>query len=243
MKSDAILAILDRCCDDYVFPMLDNGYVYLAATRLSLFRSVEDWALVIEVFGYSPRAGGPNLVVQTFASRLHARDAQKGQMSEEAYQTFLANHPHDEFRAFSIIEDDDWIEERETVAPSAREIVVRGKSFALPSREKYAEHGIELQNPERVCVFELSRYLASLARDQVLATEAERRVSVPPELTQILQLEEWHHPDVVDDECRPSGNETFQQLARVLESGELSHYRPSQKPNTHWSYWPGGGTL
>ena len=29
-----ILSVLDRCCDTYTFPMLDNGYVYLAATRL-----------------------------------------------------------------------------------------------------------------------------------------------------------------------------------------------------------------
>jgi len=46
-----ILAILDRCCDRNTFPMLDNGYVYLAATRLSLFRSPDDWAIAIEVFG------------------------------------------------------------------------------------------------------------------------------------------------------------------------------------------------
>lgn len=48
-----ILAVLDRCCDACTFPMLDNGYVYLAATRLSLFRSKADWAMVIEVFGFS----------------------------------------------------------------------------------------------------------------------------------------------------------------------------------------------
>jgi hypothetical protein len=34
-----ILAVLDGCCDSCTFPMLDNGYVYLAATRLSAYRS------------------------------------------------------------------------------------------------------------------------------------------------------------------------------------------------------------
>ena len=52
-----ILEVLDAACDSFAFPMLDNGYVYLAATRLSLFRSAADWAMVIEVFGFSPRAG------------------------------------------------------------------------------------------------------------------------------------------------------------------------------------------
>ena len=59
----------------------------------------------------------------------------------------------------------------------------------------------------------------------------------------LLQLEEWHHPDVVDDEERPSGSETFAQLAAVLSSGELAHYRPTRPPNTHWVNWPDGGTL
>ena len=57
---EEILSILDRCCDAFTFPMLDNGYVYLAATQLSLYRSTMDWAVVIEVFGFSPRAGGAN---------------------------------------------------------------------------------------------------------------------------------------------------------------------------------------
>ena len=45
---DRILKVLDDCCDNFTFPMLDNGYVYLAASRLSAFRSVHDWQLAIE---------------------------------------------------------------------------------------------------------------------------------------------------------------------------------------------------
>jgi hypothetical protein len=63
----------DERCDDYAFPMLDDGYCYLAATRLSLVRSPSNWAMVIEVFSFSPRAGMPDLVVYTFASRLRER--------------------------------------------------------------------------------------------------------------------------------------------------------------------------
>ncbi len=53
-SADEILRILDDCGGAFTFPALDNGYVYLAGTRLSLHRSPEDWALVIEVFGFSP---------------------------------------------------------------------------------------------------------------------------------------------------------------------------------------------
>ena len=40
--TDKILQVFDGCCESYTFPMLDNGYVYLAATRLSLHRSPSD---------------------------------------------------------------------------------------------------------------------------------------------------------------------------------------------------------
>ena len=114
--------------------------------------------------------------------------------------------------------------------------------MALPSLEEYARCGIELEGAPRVRVFELCRFLADRVREQVLATPQERGVGVLPEMVQLLQLEEWHHPDVAGDE-RPSGSETFQQLARVLATGDARLYCPSRPPNTHWRNWPVGGTL
>ena len=65
---------------------------------------------------------------------------------------------------------------------------------------------------------------------------------VPPGLVKILELDEWHHPDTVNDEM-PSDTESFQQLVQVLVQGDVSLYRPTEPPNTHWSHWPDGGTL
>lgn len=65
-RSAEILEALDDRPSAFYFPMLDNGYIYLAATRLSLFRSSRDWAITIEVFGYSPRAGIPDTSIYTF---------------------------------------------------------------------------------------------------------------------------------------------------------------------------------
>ena len=232
MSSEAtrILEILDRNCDAFTFPMLDNGYVYLAATRLSLFRSDKDWALVIEVFGFSPREGLPSVHIYTFASRLPAGDA---------------DDPHHESHFVNPIEEDDWLDEEdaEMVSSDAKEVVVRGRAIALPDADAYEAHDIELEDPPNVQVFELCRYLAAVARDDVLATERERRVNVPQELAQVLVLDEWHHPNVVDEKDRPSGSETFRQLAEVLVSGDIDRYQPTHEPNTHWVNWPDGGSL
>lgn len=242
---EEILSILDRCCDAFTFPMLDNGYVYLAATRLSLYRSPTDWAMVIEVFGFSPRAGLPDTAIQTFASRLHDRNPSEHYVSRLAYESYLVNNPHNEFRSVYPVNEGPWqdTEDEEFVAPDANVIVVRDQTIALPSIADYARHGIELEQAPRVHVFELCRYLAGIAREQVLATPEERRLSILPEMDQVLQLEEWHHPNVVYDEERPSGSETFQQLARVLATGDMGLYRPSQPPNTDWRNWPEGGRL
>ena len=44
-----ILGVLDACASSFNFPAMDNGYVYPAASKLSVYRSEEDWAFVIAV--------------------------------------------------------------------------------------------------------------------------------------------------------------------------------------------------
>lgn len=240
-----ILSVLDGCCDNFTFPMLDNGYVYPAASRLSLFRSSEDWALVIEVFGFSPRSGIPDTNLYTFGSRLHARDAPENFVTPDAYENYLKNHPNNESRFIFPVGEGSWQDpaDFEVLAGNATEIPVRAQKVALPSRDEYIEYGIKLADRDTIFVFEACRFLAAKCRDIVLATEVERRMSVPAELHQILMLDEWHHPDVVDESNRPSSSETFQQLAAVLTTGDISAYKPTSAPNTHWSNWPDGGTL
>ncbi len=221
--------------------MLDNGYLYLAATRLSLFRSAEDWALVFELFDYSPRAGSPSLCISTIASKLRDRDPRSNYVSQSAYDAYLSHHPFDENRFFYPLTGLDQDEE-ECVADHVRDVGLRGRPVRLPAPEEYARHGITLDGARRVRLYEACRYLAAVARDDVLATPVERRVSVPHALEQVLQLEEWHHPDVAENE-QPSQLPTFRQLAAVLETGDVGEYTPSEPPNTHWSHWPEGGTL
>lgn len=227
-----ILDILDACGTDFFFPMLDHGYVYLAATRMSLHRSPADWAMVIEVFGYNPRAGVPDVVTYTFGSTLRDRgEPGKGRDPPK----------HDEYDSFFPLSDGDWLD-LDYVAENATEVELRGRRVPLPAREDYARHGIELQDPQRVWVHELCRFLADVARDEVLATADERRAHVPLALEQILVLEDWTHPDLAARQS-PSEVETFRQLAHVLETGDTSHYRPMTAPNTHWKHWPDGGSM
>jgi hypothetical protein len=242
-RPDEILSILDRCCETFTFPMLDNGYLYLAASRLTVHRSASDWALVIEIFEYSPRGGVPDINVHTFASTFRNREPEHRFVNENAYQTYLANNPHNESQFFypiaSLLQDE---ENDEFLSDFACDISLRGHMVRLPEVGEYQTVGIMLEDFPRVRVFEMCRYLASTHREEILAKSTERRVNVLPEMKQILQLEDWHHPDVCSSEL-PSNNETFQQLAQVIASNDASLYNPTMEPNTHWKNWPEGGTL
>ncbi|MEM7260644.1 MAG: hypothetical protein AAF488_01545 [Planctomycetota bacterium] len=240
-----ILDVLDSCCEQFTFPMLDNGYVYLAATRLSAFRSAKGWHLSIEVFGFSPRAGSPDVHVYNFGSGLQNRKTAENFVTQEAYENNRHANPHNDSQFFYPIPDEDWIDEEdgERVDSSARELVVRDQAVRIPKAEEYEALGIPLEDPPQVAVFELCRAIAGRHRNLVLATDSERRLMVPDDAKELLVLEEWNHPDVVDSNNKPSENETFRQIAKVLAEGDARVYSPTEPPNTHWSHWPEGGQL
>jgi len=240
-----VLEVLDKCCDSFTFQMLDNGYVYLAATRMSLHRSTRDWGLVIEVFGFSPRSGLPDTHIYTFSSSLYARKPASDFVSADAYQRYVSNNPNNESSFVYPIDEGDWIdsEQSELIATGQHEVTLRGHKRSMPHLNDYAAAGVIPSEAPRATVFEFCRALAHVAREEVLATPEERVARLNPGMRQILQLDEWNHPDVVDDSKRPSNSETFQQLVEVLITGDVQKYRPMLSPNTHWKHWPDGGSL
>ena len=239
---EPVLEILDDCARAFTFPMLDNGYFYLAAARLSAFCDNEDWALVIETFGFSPREGHPSLTIQTYGSKLTNRPTEEDYINLEAFENYQSNNPNNENKIFWPIENDDWMDSEflENVK-DVGSLKFRGREIPLPQLVDYRTESIVLEE-DRPLTFELCRYLATKYRSSMLGTEAEKRFNVPNGLRPILTLDDWHHPDLALEEL-PSQLESFQQLQKVLLTGDPSHYTQPREGNTHWSNWPEGGTL
>lgn len=233
-----VLGLLDRCAEEYVFPMLDNGYVYPADARLTAYRDEARWALIIEVLGFNPRAGGHNGISDTLY----------------CFGNCLPPAPSGIFPAGALADDvfvtgdgpeDPTFEEEfgEHVRESARMVCVRGRMVPLNLRpEILRDKGIEPEEPPKVHGAELLRYLVTEHRELLLATDRELRRWIPPGLPLVLRLDEWHHPDIAGGE-QPGGSPTFRMVADVLVSGDPSRYHPTYAPNTHWSNWPEGGSL
>ncbi len=56
------------------------------------------------------------------------------------------------------------------------------------------------------------------------------------------QLNEGYNKTQWQDN-RPSTNETWQLIAKVIVTGDTTLYKPTLKPNTHWKNWPDSGSM
>jgi hypothetical protein len=63
-----ILSQLDDEAAILNFPALDNGYVYPADVRMSVFGDKSNWAIMIEQIGYNPRASAVTNTVFTYGT-------------------------------------------------------------------------------------------------------------------------------------------------------------------------------
>jgi hypothetical protein len=205
-----ILETLDGFADRFEFPGFNNMNYETADSRLHCFRDGDRWALVIESLVDWPAADG--LMTVVFAM---------GDIRDELLTTLLPIETPIEY-------DDDT---EELVIPD--EVVVRGKSVAVDREAIDAtseQHEVEGS-------FALILELVKSHRDALFCTAEELAERVAPGLALILTLDDWAHPDVYGGP-KPSESPTFQQLADVLASGDVSRYAPTDSPNSRdWKMW------
>lgn len=239
LNSKEILKQLDDCSEEYAFPMLDNGYVYTADSRLSIYRDNSRWALLIEVIGYNHKPGdfheGTENTLYFFGNCLECEPG----LDEVNFLRRTA-----EGDAATFVQSKDTFD---TLNPEATFVLVQGKPLPIAhDREFYTSRGVELEEPPYIFAWEFLRGFVPEHRELFLASDEEIRERIPKDLPLLLRLEEWYHgdpnwPDNHDGQQKPSEIETFQMIAKMIESGDVRDYCPSNKPNNHWKNWPEGG--
>ncbi len=232
-QASEILNQLDQCNSDYTFPMLDNGYVYLAGTKLSAYRDEKLWVILIEVIGFNYRGGGHNGI----SNCLHIYGNCLSYPPGTANENFLTLTDN--------ANDSNTFDDEEDFYLNPHCSSFRLRNEVLPiihDRQKYKSLGIEPEDETSINAFEFLRLLDALYHDKLVATEKEIRERIPADIPKIIELDEWFHPDVINGKL-PSENETFKQISLTLETGNIEYFRPTQKPNTNWRNWPDGGTL
>ena len=198
-----ILEQLDRAAAGFRFPMLDNGYYYPVDVRLHAYADADKWAIAIETLGYNPRAGNLLNVIEKYGNGLRP-----GADNDD----FIGRI--DNYAELWNLEQQDrsWLD--------AEGVVIRGRliPFALV-RSADAEP------------WTLLREIVPEHRDLFLASDEELRARIPPELPELLRLEQWNHPDLLKGEV-PSETEAFRMIAEVMLARDPTLYAPSLPPNT-----------
>ena len=213
--------------------MLDNGYIYPVHSKLSAYCDKKRWVLIIEVFGFNYRGGGHNGISNCLHIFGNCIETKPG-TDNNNFLNLTANSP-----GVSTFEE----EYLESLNPETKTMILRDKEIPINhNREFYLKQGIELEENDKILVWEFLRGLTPEYHPEFEATEREIRERIPKNLPMIMELKQWNHPDCADSEI-PSKNETFKQIAKVLETGQNKFYRPTKQPNNHWKNWPDGGTL
>jgi len=232
-RKEEILNQLDECNSDYTFPMLDNGYVYPAGTKLTAYMDSTRWAIVIEAIGFNYRGGGHDGISNCLHVYGNCLTYKPGTQNENFI--FLTDNTND-CRTF---DEDEYF----YLNPRCTNFILRDEIFTLfQDRELYKSNGIQLEDETKINAYEFLRLLDTLYHHKLVATENEIRERIPKDIQKVLELHDWFHPDVANGEL-PSENETFIQIAEVLETGNVEYFKPTHCPNTHWTNWPDGGTL
>jgi hypothetical protein len=213
--------------------MLDNGYIYPVDSRLSAYRDNKRWALIIEVVGFHYQAGGHdgiNNCLHIFGNCLEFEPGTDNSNFLSMTDNSEDGDPFDE-------------EYMDSLNPEVKSLLFRGQKISISTDpEFYMQKEIELEDPPKIMIWEFLRAINGDYKEQFLATEDEIRQRIPNDLPLILKLDVWHHNDLADGE-KPSRNEPFQMIAKVLETGNANLYTPTKEPNNHWRNWPDGGAL
>ncbi len=216
-----ILKVLDQAVADYEFPIFDNTNYPAAIMRITVFRDSAEWLLLFERVVYAPQEARFLNMVSAFGNKLSA----------QGYQT-----------SFDVIEesifDDIWNDEYEFQLDLMKfTLLVKEevREFTL-SPEDYEKAGVDLaakSAPE----LKLLYLLSSLIGEELLMTDEEllnscKRSNIP----RLLQLVNWHHPAIFDDEL-PSQTACFENLARAIALDDPKLYSCPEPINSHWSHW------
>lgn len=215
--AEDILQQLDQSAAQFRFPGFNNANYHMGAARLSAFRNSQQWALIVEEVCWWPGAGGIVQNLSAFGNGLAGELAFPGQSD---WQPGLVYWP------YSSVECG-FDQEGEL---SCEQIRIRGEEVCLNPQDLTLQPEV----PERG--FSILVQLVELYRNRLLCTPQELRKIVPPELELLIQLDQWCHPNVYLGEL-PGRNQSFRNLAEVLASGEVSRFRPADRPNVDWRLW------
>jgi hypothetical protein len=225
--------------------ILDHGYFYTAGNRITLFADEKNWAIVFEKSGYANRGTRIEIEITYFGNCLKNLD------KAGSDNQFTCNTKYISLMEGSVI--DNLSDGFELISKKVENIQIHGQILRVEhDLQKYLNKGIvirDFENPKKLIdIVSLVRYLDEEYPESFRANDSEIRKCIPQNIPKILTINKWHQKDYgyYDNKIlgtKPSRYETFQQIAKVLDTKDTSYWKPTLKPNNHWKNWPKAGGL
>lgn len=200
-----ILEFLDRSFNSIEMPCLGNMNIDYISSRLLAFRDDTRWLILFNSIVWWAAGQGLTTIVAPIGNCV------KGKQGFD----------HDFCFATGKIEYNELLH--------LYEVSVRNKNISLSALNITAHPQLHSEYELDIAIALVDKY-----REELLAPENEYRALIPDGLTEVLRLDEWHHPDW---DCPPSQTETFPLIAEVLFTGNSNLYKPPKNPNTAWQLW------
>ncbi|MEH1867835.1 MAG: hypothetical protein V7K69_22935 [Nostoc sp.] len=210
---DEILKCLDQAHGNLDFPGFTNINLHMASARITGFRSDTHWIIVFEELVNWYGLAGIQPVLAIYGFS-NRSDLENG-LVETLFPVEIEN-------------EEDW---KHT---NALHLKIRGEALTLDTQsiQRHRNFG-----------FDLLVHLLPEYRTKMLATENELQLIASNDLLQVIQLDNWHHPDVfrwnhqADRHFQPSDAKSMQMIAKVLVTGDPNFYKPCEDPNVDWRKW------
>jgi hypothetical protein len=239
VSKQEILNELDQLTPNKAIP----GFYYLrssrAGSKINLFSDGVRWAIVLEVLQ------SEYLSTYSFGNCLSL------QRAEDYNESFPSNSVF--FPLLKEAELSKLFNEDGFILKSADSITLRGEVFQIPQDLRvFKKEGIPIPktlNPRKLLTLSaLVRYFAKEYPTKFRASEQELRYFLPADLPKIFVIDKWHHKDfamfpTADIHTfqpygdKPSSYETWQLIADILVSRDVTRWKPTLKANSDWKYW------
>lgn len=227
-----------------IFLDLQHGYCSTAGNRIHLFADSTKWAIVFEKSGYHNRATSAEIELNYVGNCI---DYPVDKYPERNYITNTSSIMLINPTEFERIENKEGgkMETFELIGQHIKQIKVRDKYITFDNDYKHYEKvGIKIRdydNPKKLIGFEdLVRFLNETNPDLISATDQEIRRHIPKDIPKLMTINHFHFGSVYDQTDPPSEQETYQLMAKVLLKRDTTNWKPTLKPNNHWTNWESG---
>lgn len=233
MNKERYIEVLDQL-DEHAqpcnmnFPLFGAG-LYYVDSRLSVFADEKYWGLTIEVIEVTQGAIGHPCNIN---SVYRYGNCTRRPISLKENRFIPLTSDGEGGATFG--------EKTESLNINAKSIKINNKLVPIPHNLNiYYKKGIDLINKKYIGPRELLRVLTPEYREYFFLSDEEKKTDFVNSMPKLLQLEEWRHPLYNEENILelPSICEAFQMIAKVIATCDPCHYRPTEKPNTHWSNW------